>query len=105
MTSSGSGSSGRVVTDRRERPRPLRSVPSGRDSTRRKRAWSPDHSSRWSRNSTMPASAHCRSSMTITTGRCSASRSKKSRQPENSSSLAEHLWASAGRAAGRGGGR
>ena len=28
-------------------------------------AWSPDHSSRWSRKSTMPASAHCRSSMTM----------------------------------------
>ena len=54
-------------------------------------AWSPDHSSRWSRKSTMPASAHCRSSMTMTTGRYSARRSKKRRQPEKSSSLAEHL--------------
>ena len=93
MTSSESGSRGSAVTLRRERPSPLRSVPSGRDSTSRKMAWSPDHSSRWSRKSTMPASAHCRSSTTMTTGRYSDSRSKKSRQPEKSSSLAEHLRA------------
>jgi hypothetical protein len=54
-------------------------------------AWSPDHSRRWSRKSTMPASAHCRSSMTITTGRCSARRSKNRRQPEKSSSFASTL--------------
>ena len=64
-------------------PRPDAS--SGRASVSMKIGLAADHSSTCSMKSSIPSSAHCRSSNTSTTGICSARRSRNRRQPANSS--------------------
>ena len=87
MASSSRGSSGSVVELRIDPGKPgWRSATSGRASVTTKIGWCRPQSSRYSTNATSPSSAQWMSSKTITSGPCSASRSKKRRQAEKRSS-------------------
>ena len=87
IASSSSGSSGSVVALRVAPGKPgCRSATSGRASVSTKIGWWRPQSSRYSTNATRPSSAQWRSSKTMTSGPCSARRSKKRLQAENRSS-------------------
>ena len=83
MACSDSGSRYREVKLRLPAPQVGRlSASSGRARARTNRGWLRDHSSRYSRKSSKPSSAHCMSSKTMTVVRCSASRSNRMRHAE-----------------------
>ena len=102
MAASSSGSNPTLVPLRRWPHPGRRSASSGRASVRMKMGWDADQSRRLSRKSSRPGSAHWRSSITMTTGSRSASRSKSIRQPAKRSSRARSpsaapsSWASRG---------